>query len=547
MKKVLACIIAVCMLSATMSFVPAFADVVFPDLPQDHWAAESVNKLIATGTVNGFEDGTFRPAGIVSRAEFVKMLGKSETKTNQVFADVPETHWAYDYIMYSGLDGDSLGNFRPADGITRGEVASLLYKRFANGAKSLAPYFISAQSQEENVASWVYNTGLMVGADMVDLRLEDTLTRSEAAVLIVRARELDAQKMRAFIDNFSDDVYKTVYDGLNIFDTEYAPNDNITYEELAAAVIRYQYKEYTPIVRYITTPQYEGEYAKYWDVMCKYALSGKEYSSTKENAQKLVTKEDAIAMLAFAAQGNYYFDTADYKPSGKTYAEIKPLKKNSYFAEAIGFSYDKGISLYENGKLKTESPITKREIACILMQYNMLYGAEVSFNCTAEGGDYIPARLRLNKSTYPQNHSGYIRILDEVPNYVYEAPFGTGKTIEKSPVDFADHFTRFSLIYVTPFCYIAQVAQENGAEVDFTIYSSLAARVLYEGPLYRVKLNVGKLSKETKLSDIIKLSDGVEDKVIKEGDCIYIDVAANQSVVATTMDYTLYSIDKIIG
>ena len=40
----------------------------FNDFGQDHWAYGYVTKLVENGTINGFEDGSFRPEGTVTRA-----------------------------------------------------------------------------------------------------------------------------------------------------------------------------------------------------------------------------------------------------------------------------------------------------------------------------------------------------------------------------------------------------------------------------------------------------------------------------------------------
>ena len=70
LKKVLAVVLAISMLG-----IPAFSASMFADLPESHWGYPSVNKLVADGTVKGYEDGTFRPDNTVTRAEFVKMMG----------------------------------------------------------------------------------------------------------------------------------------------------------------------------------------------------------------------------------------------------------------------------------------------------------------------------------------------------------------------------------------------------------------------------------------------------------------------------------------
>ena len=45
----------------------------FPDV-KGHWAQAEIEKAVAAGWVDGYEDGTFRPERAVTRAEFVKMI-----------------------------------------------------------------------------------------------------------------------------------------------------------------------------------------------------------------------------------------------------------------------------------------------------------------------------------------------------------------------------------------------------------------------------------------------------------------------------------------
>lgn len=547
MKKFLSVLLSVMILTSAFGIVPAFADVSFSDLTADHWAAEAVSKLVSDGTVNGFEDGTFRPTGTVSRAEFVKMLGKSSVKHENDFADVSKDHWAYDYIMYSGLDAAEGNNFEPARNITRGEVASLLYKRFANGEKEIAPYFITSQLEDANVAAWVYNTGLMLGADYVNLRFEDGLTRAEAAVLIVRAKELNPQNKRNFIDNFDDTVYKTVYEGMAIFDSEYNANENITYEELSTAAIRYQYKEYNPAISYVTNPKYDGKQARYWSIMCENALSEKGYGSTKEEALKNVTIEDAIAMFGFAAYGNYHFDTSVFELSTDTYREITVKDISSPFAKSVGFAYDMGISLYSDGKINAKNLVTKREIACMLLQYNMIFGSEAAYYCSADASYYTPLTLRTDKSTYPANYTEYLRIADEIPNYVYESPIGQGKDIDSAPAEYSRYLERYAYMHAQAFIRLSSDIKAKGADVAFTMYSTLAARIRGNGPVYRVKIEVGYLESPLMLSDIIPLADGVADRALTEGDIFFADIAANHQIVTTYVDNDRFTVDKIIG
>jgi hypothetical protein len=286
---------------------------------------------------------------------------------------------------------------------------------------------------------------------------------------------------------------------------------------------------------------------KYWNIMCEYPLSEKGYGSTKEEALKNVTVEDAIAMFGFAAYNNYHFDTSVFELSGNTYGEIKVKDISSPFEKSVGFAYDMGISLYSGGKINAKNLVTKKEIACMLLQYNMIFGSEVAYYCSADTSYYSPLTLRTDIATYPANHVDYLRIANEIPNYVYETPIGLGKDIDSTPEDYSRYLERHAYIHAQAFIRLANDIKEKGADVAFTMYSTLAARVRANGPIYRVKIEVGYLESPLMLSDIIPLADGVADRALTEGDIFFADIAANHQIVTTYVDQDKFTVDKIIG
>ncbi len=117
------------------SLKPSGAARTFPDVTRDHWAMETVASAAARGIIQGYPDGTFRPNDPVTRAEMTVMAalasgqsGKSATGTS--FTDVSPDHWAASYI-YAFVDGGQLqgfkdGTFRPNGRATRAEFATLL-------------------------------------------------------------------------------------------------------------------------------------------------------------------------------------------------------------------------------------------------------------------------------------------------------------------------------------------------------------------------------------------------------------------------------------
>ena len=169
MKKSLVLVLVVSMLLSVVSF--SASALAFTDIDASHWAYENVQTLVTDGTVSGYEDGSFRPNGTVTRAEFVKMLGKSDVTRTRDYSDVSVTHWAYPYIMNANFPEDDTNMFFPDLPITRGLVAELLWIRGGKVNDAFAPAIITSQYKKVPQANaWVYATGLIKGDDGINLR-----------------------------------------------------------------------------------------------------------------------------------------------------------------------------------------------------------------------------------------------------------------------------------------------------------------------------------------------------------------------------------------
>lgn len=103
----------------------------FTDVTPDAWYAQAVMKLAQMGILKGYEDGSFKPAASITRAEFATVASrfdKLETGS-KTFSDVPLSHWAYAAISSATekgwVSGYEDGTFKPEKAITRAEVAKL--------------------------------------------------------------------------------------------------------------------------------------------------------------------------------------------------------------------------------------------------------------------------------------------------------------------------------------------------------------------------------------------------------------------------------------
>ena len=106
----------------------------FSDVEMGRWSNDEISTDAKLGYVNGYEDGTFRPSGMITRAEFVTMASRYwgaeiDNAAEPDFTDVAN-HWAKGYIHFAvecgWIDGYEDGTFRPDQYITRAEAIKIV-------------------------------------------------------------------------------------------------------------------------------------------------------------------------------------------------------------------------------------------------------------------------------------------------------------------------------------------------------------------------------------------------------------------------------------
>ncbi|MFS0722501.1 family 10 glycosylhydrolase [Paenibacillus sp. 1P07SE] len=101
------------------------------------WARDAVALATEAGIVNGFEDGTFRPDALITRAEMTTMLGRALQLPTGAEAtpfaddqDIPA--WAKDAVAAAAaeglIQGRSGGRFEPQGSTTRAEAVVVLLR-----------------------------------------------------------------------------------------------------------------------------------------------------------------------------------------------------------------------------------------------------------------------------------------------------------------------------------------------------------------------------------------------------------------------------------
>ena len=110
----------------------------FPDVSSDAWYSQSVERLAALGITLGYDDGTYRPSSIVTRAEMAAFLTRAFIAQSDIvtatgaFEDVPTTAWYADFSETLLVEGITAGCFPdplrycPDDQVLRDQIASFI-------------------------------------------------------------------------------------------------------------------------------------------------------------------------------------------------------------------------------------------------------------------------------------------------------------------------------------------------------------------------------------------------------------------------------------
>ena len=104
----------------------------FADVEDSRWSNNAISTMAKLGIITGYEDGTFKPANAITRAEFATIAARFEEEVavgTEDFTDIAG-HWAESYIKEAAalqwINGYEDGSFRPGNNITRAEVMTIV-------------------------------------------------------------------------------------------------------------------------------------------------------------------------------------------------------------------------------------------------------------------------------------------------------------------------------------------------------------------------------------------------------------------------------------
>lgn len=141
------------------------AGAAFRDVPAAHWASAAIKAAVEQGFVNGYADGTFRPADPVTNAHFNAMLSRAFYPADLKAAKSGASWWTPNVTINDAhgiLDGTDLKQAELAEGvwsaeinapISRCDMAQMMYNILLDKGAPL-PSAAECQAAQSRMGDW---------------------------------------------------------------------------------------------------------------------------------------------------------------------------------------------------------------------------------------------------------------------------------------------------------------------------------------------------------------------------------------------------------
>lgn len=183
----------------------------FADVPDSHWAKQSIAYVTEKELFAGMSDTTFEPGTEMTRAMFVTVLNRFGLKVNakyqipcstpMAFSDVASGKWYSDAVAWAGgiglVNGIGDNRFAPDQAITREQIAVMTVNFAALCGASLPANLEAVEfGDAAEIAKWaveavqvMQRSGLIQGKEDGTFDPKRTATRAEVAAILHRFAE----------------------------------------------------------------------------------------------------------------------------------------------------------------------------------------------------------------------------------------------------------------------------------------------------------------------------------------------------------------------
>lgn len=234
----------------------ASGEIPYSDVKKGTWYYGIVKDAYEKALMNGRSETEFAPDGTMTRAEVVTVLSRlsgddvsAKSGSAGIFSDVSKGEWYENYIGWAAdagiVKGYPDGSFKPDGPVSRAEFAAMAcrfveYIEFELPSDSSLPRF----SDENEIPAWAKEyiellrlSGILEGDAEKRATASSRLTRAETAAIAIRiAKLLDADPMYAAAVSLSD---RLITKNEKIYLTLGKP-DSITSETFTKLILRNQ-------------------------------------------------------------------------------------------------------------------------------------------------------------------------------------------------------------------------------------------------------------------------------------------------------------------
>ena len=198
------------------------ANDVAKDVPQSHWAFSSIKQMVTTHYMTKYEDGTFKPDQVITRAEAAAAIARSleidlESTFLPNFQDVSITHPYYKEIcklVELGVIQNS-DAFYPDAPLKRMQIAKLIalaYKIEVDAKNKSEFKDVPNSHWAKDIIESLADVGIIKGVDAKHFAPNQNVTRAQLAVLVERSLDFTqkVKKLEVAYDYLSKDYIPTV-------------------------------------------------------------------------------------------------------------------------------------------------------------------------------------------------------------------------------------------------------------------------------------------------------------------------------------------------
>ena len=173
------------------------------------WYEEAVGYAVENNLFNGISETEFAPNDILTRAMLVTVIYRLENpetkKAFHGFADVDDGEWYFDAVAWAAKSGIVSGvsetEFAPDDGITREQMATIIY-RYAKmkgydmqNISNLSDFTDATQISDWAVdaVKWANGAEIITGVSKTSISPKLTATRAQVAAILMRFCKMSAK------------------------------------------------------------------------------------------------------------------------------------------------------------------------------------------------------------------------------------------------------------------------------------------------------------------------------------------------------------------